>query len=95
MGYEELLHYLLDQLQAAFANTANVSLRRQPKNNGIREDTICILAQGDPVCPSISFSDCWKRYQAGEPQEALSLIHILQVFSSSSVKSVRNCFITA
>ena len=43
MGYEELLHYLLDQLQAAFANTANVSLRRQPKNNGIREDTICQL----------------------------------------------------
>ncbi len=71
MGYEELLHYLLDQLQAAFADTADVSLRRQPKNNGIREDTIRILAQGDPVCPSVSFSDCWKRYQAGESQEAL------------------------
>ena len=71
MGYEEFLRYLLDQLQAAFAGTAQVSLRRQPRNNGIRADTIRILSEGDSVCPSISLAECWKRHQSGEAREAI------------------------
>lgn len=71
MGYEELLHYFLDQLRVFFAGKAEISLRRQSKNNGIHTDTLCILSQGEPICPSLSFSEYWKRYQNGESREEL------------------------
>lgn len=71
MGYEELLHYFLDGLRAAFDGTAEVHLHQFPKNNGIPVDTICVLAAGESTCPAIYFSDCWKRYQQGEDKDKI------------------------
>lgn len=71
MGYEELLHYFLDELRAAFSDTATVDLHQFPKNNGIPVDTICISSKEASAYPAIYFSDCWNRYQNGESKEAL------------------------
>ncbi|WP_434311293.1 DUF5688 family protein [Hominifimenecus sp. rT4P-3] len=85
MGYEELLHYFLDELRAAFSDTATVYLHQFPKNNGIPVDTICISSKEASAYPAIYFSDYWNRYQNGESRETL-LENIIQTCQSAAIQ---------